>query len=642
MRRSICFVEPPYALAGQINTWRFVYCPSAKVPKGAVLKFDMLSNGREIDWQVPETDVDLKENVIYALMPDGEVVEATAIESQDSYVPQYEFVLPEELSAGDEFSIYLGAFPDDEGELDPELGNACQTTVQRRRPFHLYVDPKGEGYYEDAEVFSLDIRGNVLHTIKVLTPSFVAKNKRFDVIVRFEDEFGNLTSNAPEQTLIELSHELLRENLNWKLFVPETGFITLPNLYFNEAGVYTITLNDLHSGQQFKSAPIRCFNESSDQLFWGVLHGESDRVDSTESIEACLRHFRDDTAMNFFATSAFDDAAETPSEIWRLISNNVAEFNEDDRFSTLLGFQWASDKQGEGVRQFIYAKDGKSIMRRKDAKSSSLKKIYKLLAPKEAVAIPSFSMGSSNACDFSQFTPEFERVVEIYNAWGSSECTEKEGNPFPIKTTGKKGIKEDSSGSVRAALASGLRFGFVAGGLDDRGIYSDLYDSEQVQYFPGVTAVIAPNHSRSALFEGVYNRACYASTGKRIILGISIAGAQMGEELTSADKPGLMVNRHLACYAAGTTDIDKVEIIRNGEVIHTEKASGYSIDFAYDDMQPLESVCITGEHNPHPFVYYYIRVWQADGHMAWSSPIWIDITDEASKKPGRRGRAPKA
>ena len=31
----------------------------------------------------------------------------------------------------------------------------------------------------------------------------------------------------------------------WKLFIPETGFITLPNLYFNEPGVYKIQLKNL-------------------------------------------------------------------------------------------------------------------------------------------------------------------------------------------------------------------------------------------------------------------------------------------------------------------------------------------------------------------------------------------------------------
>ncbi len=25
------------------------------------------------------------------------------------------------------------------------------------------------------------------------------------------------------------------------------------------------------------------------------------------------------------------------------------------------------------------------------------------------------------------------------------------------------------------------------------------------------------------------------------------------------------------------------------------------------------------------WVYYYVRVVQADGHIAWSSPVWVDV-----------------
>ena len=33
----------------------------------------------------------------------------------------------------------------------------------------------------------MDVRGNVLKYIRIIAPSIVAKNKRFDVIIRFED-----------------------------------------------------------------------------------------------------------------------------------------------------------------------------------------------------------------------------------------------------------------------------------------------------------------------------------------------------------------------------------------------------------------------------------------------------------------------
>ncbi len=51
MRRSICHCEPAQALAGEINTWKFVYTLSSALPKGTVMRFDMLSDGRSIDWE---------------------------------------------------------------------------------------------------------------------------------------------------------------------------------------------------------------------------------------------------------------------------------------------------------------------------------------------------------------------------------------------------------------------------------------------------------------------------------------------------------------------------------------------------------------------------------------------------------------
>lgn len=624
MRRSICYTEPPTALAGEYNTWKFIYTSSISLPKGTRLKFDSLSKGRDIDWELPSTNYKKGSNVIYAQLENGKVVPAKEIELADSLVPNYEFILPSELEAGSTFVIIMGAYPSDD-DVNEDNGNRAQCNSQRRRTFLLSIDPAGKGNYGDPEVFSLDIKGNILKNIRILTPSFVARNKRFDVIVRFEDEFGNLTNNAPADTLIELSHEHLRENLNWKLFVPETGFISLPNLYFNEPGIYTIKLFNRGTKEYFRSPPIKCFQDNNKHLFWGLLHGESERIDSTENIESCLRHMRDEKALNFFTTSPFENQEETSNETWKLIVQNAQEFDESDRFVTYLGFQWQGIEKEEGVRHFIYTKDHKSIFRKKDPKYSSLKKIYKSFSPKELISIPTFTMGEGFEFDFSEFNPEFERVVEIYNAWGSSECTKKEGNHRPIQIDGKVGVHESREGSVQNALLANCRFGFVGGGLDDRGIYSDFFEGDQVQYSPGATGIIAPEHTRSSLAEALYNRHCYATTGERIILGIEITGAQMGSEISSATKPGLLINRHISGYVAGTCPLKSVEIIRNGKVIKTFSSKDYFLEFTFDDLTPLSKVAIDNKDKKPPFVYYYLRVIQEDGHMAWSSPIWVDL-----------------
>jgi hypothetical protein len=623
MRRSICHSEPNLATAGEVNTWRFIYTSSTALPKGTRLKFDLMSKGRQIDWEAPSVNLKKTSNVIYGKLDNGKIVAAKEIDSPHSFNPDYEFILPVNIPAGGSFTIVIGS-PVNRENTYVKQGTRCQTHAQRRRPLHLFIDTTGKGRYGEPEVFNIDIRGDILHHIRVLTPSFVSKNKRFDVIVRFEDEFGNLTSNAPEDTLIELSHENIRENLNWKLFVPETGFIALPNLYFNEPGIYTIRLRNSRTKEIFYSAPVKCFADSNRNLFWGLLHGESEKIDSTDNIESCLRHTRDDKAMNFFAVSPFESQEETSNEMWKHISQNIADFDENERFTTFLGCQWAGTPKVEGLRQIVFTKENKHILRKKDPKYSSLKKLYKTFSPKEIISIPCFTMGKGFEYNFDEFDSEYERVVEIYNAWGSSECTKKEGNSRPIQLEGKKGVQESAEGSIQKALQRNLRFGFVAGGLDDRGVYAELFEGDQVQYSPGLTAIIAAEQSRASMAEALHNRSCYATTGERMIVGFNLAGAPMGSEINTATKHGLLINRHLSGFVAGTSKLEKVEIVRNGKVIKVYEPNDYKLEFEYDDMQPLAKVTLDAKDKKPPFVYYYLRAIQDDGHIAWSSPIWVD------------------
>ncbi len=626
MRRSICVCEPASCLAGDVGNFQFIYTPAANLPKGAKLRFDLGTKGRPIDWILPQVNPKDKKNLIWAQLPNGKGIGAKMIEKSDKLTHLYEFVLPSEIKAGESFTIFMGSPLKGAGN-----GSRAQLNVQRRKPFHLYIDPRGKNDFKEEELFHLDIRGNVLSNIRILTPSLVAKNKRFDVLVRFEDAYGNLTNNAPEGSLIELSYENQRENLNWKLFIPETGFINLPNLYFNEAGVYKIQLLNLKTGDKYYSAPIKCLPESAVVLCWGLLHGESEKNDSQETIESCLREFRDEKALQFYGVSPFESADDTSNDNWKLISTQVAEFNEVQRFSTFLGFQYPSEV---GLKQIVYFKDQKPLLRQKDAKSNLLSKVYKSLGPKEGVAVSINPMAKGYETDFASFDPEMDRVVEIYNSWGSSECTAKEGNTRPIKSSSKKGIQETESGSVIKALRSNKRFGFVAGGIDDRGVYEKFSEAGQAKYSPGLTAILAADHTRESLAAALQTRSCFATTGQRIILGLHIAGAPIGSELSTKVKPGLAINRHITGYVAGTTNLKEIALIRNGEVIKTFPTKSYFIDFAYDDMDPLGKVVLHGGEGKSAFVFYYLRVTQSDGNIAWSSPIWVDY-------PEFQGPAPK-
>lgn len=620
MRRSITYTEPAAITAGNTGHWKFIYTPANALPKGTVLRFQMNSKGRPIDWQIPETNVKKKSNLIWMETEKKKTIPGSQQQNSATGEPFFEFILPHETAAGAHITIHLGST---EKDLQKH-GNRAQKNIQRKRTFKLLIDPKGKGDFQ-AENFHLDIRGGKLHHLRIIAPSLVTRNKRFDVIVRFEDEFGNLTSNAPEDTLIDLSYEHLRENLNWKLFVPETGFIALPNLYFNEPGVYRIQLKNLKTNDVFFSPPIKCLEESNVNIFWGLLHGESERHDSLENIESCLRYFRDEKALHFFCSSSFDQEKETSNDQWKHIQQYIQEFNEEDRFVAMVGSQWMGDHKEEGLRQFIHSKEARSMIRKKDTKTNCLKKIYKTFQSKDLLSIPSFTMGNGSLFNFKEHDPEFEKVAEIYNAWGSSECDSSEGNLRPIKGGRKAPVSASPEGSLRKALNQNCRFGFVAGGLDDRGVYSELYDSDQQQYSAGLTAVLSKDHSRASIFDALHKRSCYATTGARIIVGFEIAGRSIGSEIDTHEKPGLFYNRHITGYVIGTAPIEKVEIIRNGKVFHTFHPKTEQFNFEHDDMELLDKVTIQPNKDKPAFAYYYLRAVQEDGQIAWGSPIWVDL-----------------
>jgi len=44
------------------------------------------------------------------------------------------------------------------------------------------------------------------------------------------------------------------------------------------------------------------------------------------------------------------------------------------------------------------------------------------------------------------------------------------------------------------------------------------------------------------------------------------------------------------------------------------------LEFVWEDRAPLADVTTNDG-----WVYYYVRLVQADGNIAWSSPVWIDM-----------------
>ena len=207
---------------------------------------------------------------------------------------------------------------------------------------------------------------------------------------------------------------------------------------------------------------------------------------------------------------------------------------------------------------------------------------------------------SMGGADWGFRNDRYQRLVEICSKWDIAE----EAGPL----------------SVQAALAMGHRLGFVGGtdshyGLANQGSY-------HVNDGNGLACVVAPELTREAIWQALYDRRCYATTGDRILLDFTVDGKPMG-----SDNPADLRSvgpRHVRMRAAGTASFTRVEVIRNNQVVFSADPQGDEWEDEWTDTANLADADFAPTYpDDRPFVYYYLRVIQANRQRAWSSPIWF-------------------
>lgn len=216
-----------------------------------------------------------------------------------------------------------------------------------------------------------------------------------------------------------------------------------------------------------------------------------------------------------------------------------------------------------------------------------------------------------------------ETLVEMVSKWGAYEFYE---NPDPYAHRRRSDAEERAVHSrgergpfVRDLLAAGKRYGFV--GASDHG--------PPGQY--GLTAVLASAPTREAIFEGLLARRTWATTGPRTWLDFRVGGARFGEIRALAPGDPLRTSRDVALQVNAALPIQKIEIVRNGEIWRSEDGNGrVDIEVQWRDATPITALASARRFAATPSVDYYVRVTLAEGQMAWGSPIFFELPDEAA------------
>jgi hypothetical protein len=214
--------------------------------------------------------------------------------------------------------------------------------------------------------------------------------------------------------------------------------------------------------------------------------------------------------------------------------------------------------------------------------------------------------------------PDLRRVAEIYShhnddftAGGYVQTTEGRGDAVDQPQLFELGVA--NPWSLQHAWATGQRVG-VVGGSDNHFGTPGMDDySPSVLHHAGLTIVLAEALTRAAVFDALYARRCYATTGPRIWLDFTVAGEVMGAEAYRKAGETLPI----VVSVEGTAPIASVELLKlvggDFRVAHTLGGTGSS------------SVSATITDRLDEPTIYYLRVRQDDGEMAWTSPVWIDV-----------------
>ena len=334
-------------------------------------------------------------------------------------------------------------------------------------------------------------------------------------------------------------------------------------------------------------------------LYWGDIHAHSSFSDGLGTPEDLLAFARDTAGLDFSAVTDHDDIGPYLAESeWAETGKAVSSFNEPGQFVTFLAYEYRS----ELADMVVYYPSGEGkVMCGKSREWNSPEKLLPKLKSLGAMIIPHQHFGA----DWRGFDPEIYRVMEIYSQHGSAEYR---GCPRQIPFLTRQ-LQKNSAGNQDATfqeiLALGARLGVTAGS-DSHSGRPGLSNWTRVTrtYNGGLTAVFAGNKTREEIWKAIYSRHCYATSGPRIYLEFSLNGFPMGSELKAA-------KRSLKAYCIGAGALARVEVIKNTRAVKIVE-------------NPLQECVFTMEDTPERDEdYYYVRVTQRDGEMAWSSPIWV-------------------
>jgi hypothetical protein len=373
-------------------------------------------------------------------------------------------------------------------------------------------------------------------------------------------------------------------------------------------------------------------------LYWADYHRHTDISNCVTANDGCvLEQFRyalDMGKLDSLGTSDHTDIAKIyhPYEWW-LNQKMVDVFFSPGFFMSMYAYE-REQKWPYGHRNVIFAHRGGPIVyiQRENYLKSPWQSVFPLKADGEKEIMPeelwdvlvrygkpvtdithtgATGMGTDWNI-FKRVDNRVENLVEIYQGARVSY----EGLNAPQPTVGlRTGEAYNPSAEVfgKPVVGQPIRSFTVR----NNGLYQNALalghklgvwaDSDHISTHTSYGGVYVKDFTREGIIEGLNARRTIAATDK-IFVEFQCNGQLLGSQIEVTGKPVMTMK------ISGTAEIARVTLVRNEVNYQQWEPKAKTFEKSFTDDAPD-----AGENR------YYLRIEQADGNMAWSSPVWAKV-----------------
>jgi predicted metal-dependent phosphoesterase TrpH len=334
---------------------------------------------------------------------------------------------------------------------------------------------------------------------------------------------------------------------------------------------------------------VFCTSATSDRVtynvYYGSLHNHTDISDGAGTPCQAYAYAKNTAGLDFFGLA--DHAESITSTEWTTAKNAADSYNQDGTFVTFYGFEWSHSTYGHVavINTTDYCKSSSST-------TNTFGKLVTWLSARNGVAFLNHpGRQDSTGVEFNHFTTAPSSKFVGMELWNKNDAFNTYYyNDGYYTNDGNKGYFDEAN-------SRGWKVG-AAGANDNHTGTWGMENSYRL-------AVLATSKTRASIYDALQNRRFFTTLDKNLTLSFELNEAQMGSTISAGS--------HNAVIKAGDGNselFNEVKLFKNGTGIYTWNPNTTS---------PIITQSITTSSGD----YYYVKVKQADGNEAISSPIYI-------------------